>query len=102
MNNIKKAALGVLIGGFAFGFSAFTTIKRTNIVLYYKTDMTYPLPSDPRGYFYYSGDRCESSGSMCSAQWEIGSNSKPVFDGTPLPELGKFFISGSATTGHFE
>jgi hypothetical protein len=102
MNNIKKAVLGVLIAGFAFGFSAFTTIKRTNVVLYYKTDMAYPLPSDPRGYYYYSGDRCESTGSICSAQWRIGDNIIPVFDGTPLPGSDRLFISNSVLIGHFE
>ncbi|WP_448103902.1 hypothetical protein [Pedobacter panaciterrae] len=102
MNNIKKAALGVLIAGFSFGFSAFTTIKRTNKVLYYKTDITFPLPSDPRGYRYYSGDRCEPMGSLCSAQWDIGLNTHPTLDGTLLPVSGMTYVSGSMVTGHFE
>ncbi|NQX56402.1 hypothetical protein HQN86_22480 [Pedobacter panaciterrae] len=102
MNNIKKAALGVLIAGFAFGFSAFTTFKRANAVLYYKVDIAYPLPDDPRGYYYYSGDRCEANGPVCSALWDIGTNMVPVADGTSLPGSGRTLISTSVSTGHFE
>lgn len=102
MNNIKKAALGVLIAGLAFGFSAFTTIKRGTEVTYYKVDMTYPQPTDPRGYSYFSGDRCELDGNLCSAKWDIGTNVLPTADGTLLPTTGISFVTGSETTGHFE
>lgn len=102
MNNIKKAALGVLVAGLAFGFSAFTTIKRGSIVRYYKGSMTNTPPNDPAGYFYYSGDRCEFGGNVCSAKWNIGSNPLPTVDGTPLPPTGISFVEGSVTTGHFE
>ncbi|WP_449436957.1 hypothetical protein [Pedobacter steynii] len=100
MNNIKKAALGILVAGLAFGFSAFTTIRRGNVETYYKTSTIYPLPTDPRGYFYYSGDRCEPVGVVCSAQWNIGTNPLPTIDGTPLPSTGIAFLS--AINGHFE
>lgn len=102
MNNIKKAALGVLIAGFSFGFSAFTTIKKGLIVRYYKVDKTNPASNNPAGYLYYSGERCEPMGSLCSAQWDIGSNPLPTVDGTPLPTTGISFVAGSVTTGHFE
>ncbi|ATP56519.1 hypothetical protein CPT03_08550 [Pedobacter ginsengisoli] len=102
MNNIKKAALGVLVAGIAFGFSAFTTIKSGPIITYYKVGTTYPLPTDPRGYIYYSGDRCEVGGEVCSAQWDIGTNAPPTGDGTLLPTTGISFVAGSVTTGRFE
>jgi len=102
MNNIKKAALGVLVAGLAFGFSAFTTIKRGALVTYYKVDMTYPVPTDPRGYSYFSGDRCEPGGTICSAKWEIPSDKVPTIDGTALPTSGQTFVSGSLESGHFE
>nr|WP_068888691.1 hypothetical protein [Pedobacter panaciterrae] len=102
MNNIKKAVLAVLIAGMAFGFSAFTTIKSSSIVVYYKADMMNPLPTDPSGYRYYSGDRCEPLGNLCSAQWQIGSNPIPTTDGTPLPASGRTLVTGSIIAGHFE
>ncbi len=100
MNNIKKAALGILVAGLAFGFSAFTTIKKSSIVTYYKVDTTYPTPSNPAGYYYYSGDRCEAAGEVCSAQWDIGNNPLPTIEGTPLPSTGIAFLF--AIKGHFE
>jgi hypothetical protein len=100
MNNIKKTVLGVLIAVLAFGISAFTTIKRGTVVRYYKTDMTHPAENDPRGYQYFSGNRCESEGNLCSALWDIGTTTPS--DGDPLPSTGVFFQTGSATTGHFE
>jgi len=102
MNNIKKAALGVLIAGFAFGFSAFTTIKQSSIVRYYKVNNNYPELNNPAGYSYYSGDRCEPTGVVCSAKWNIGINTVPTVDGTPLPVTGVSIVAGSATAGHFE
>ena len=101
MNRFKKATFGVLIAGLAFGFSAFTTIKKSTILIYYKTDMTYPNANDPRGYTYYEGDWCVTGGSLCSAQWDIGSNSYPS-DGTPLPLTGVSFQTGTPRSGHFE
>nr|WP_294877180.1 hypothetical protein [uncultured Pedobacter sp.] len=102
MNNIKKAALGILVAGLAFGFSAFTTIKQSSIVRYYKVSTTYPEPNNPGGYSYYSGDRCEPAGVVCSAKWNIGLNTVPTVDGTPLPTTGVSFVNGSITAGHFE
>jgi hypothetical protein len=101
MNRIKKAVFGVLVAGLAFGFSAFKTVKRQNILTYYKTDMNYPGISDRRGYNYYSGDRCESDGAICSAQWDIGTNAAPS-EGDALPTIGIGFITGTTVTGHFE
>jgi hypothetical protein len=102
MSNIKKAALGVLVAGLAFGFSAFTTIKQSLIVTYYKADKTYPASNNPAGYYYYSGERCEPGGNICSAKWDIGSNTLPTVDGTALPTTGISFVAGSVTEGHFE
>lgn len=101
MNNIKKAVFGVLVAGLAFGFSAFTIIKKRNIWVYYKVDLTYPDASDPRGYRYYSDDRCEAGGDLCSAQWDIGANLLPV-DGDALPIAGVTFQTGFEYGGHFE
>ena len=101
MNRFKKATFGVLIAGLAFGFSAFTTIKKSTILIYYKTDMTYPNANDPRGYTYYEGDWCVAGGSLCSAQWDIGSHSYPS-DGTSLPLTGVTFQTGTPYSGHFE
>lgn len=102
MDGIKKAALGVLLAGLAFGFSAFTTLKKRSIVVYYKTNMSYPVANDPRGYKYYLGDRCESTGDLCSAQWNLGTNPPPTIDGQALPLIGVTFQTSSVIPGHFE
>lgn len=102
MNKFKKAAFGVLIAGLAFGFSAFTTVNKRGIVVYYKIDMTNPLPNNPNGYFYYSEDRCEAGGDVCTAQWNIGGNPIPTQDGDALPSTGVTFQPGSVRSGHFE
>lgn len=102
MDRIKKAALGVLLACLAFGFSAFTTLKKRAIVVYYKTNMTYPAANDPRGYNYYSGDRCENGGNLCSAQWNLGANPSPTTEGQVLPLTGVTFQTNSVVTGHFE
>ena len=101
MNRIKKAVFGVLVAGLAFFFSAFTTVKRQSILTYYKTDMTFINANDPRGYKYYSDDRCESEGNLCSANWNIGTNPTPS-EGDALPALGVTFIANTITDGHFE
>ena len=102
MNKIKKAAFGILVAGLAFGISAFATIKKQSVITYYKVDMTYPSPSNPTGYVYFSSDRCESGGDVCTAEWNIGSNPAPTSDGTLLPISGVSFVSGSTRSGHFE
>lgn len=102
MNKIKKAAFGVLIAGLAFGFSAFTTIKKRNVYYYYQVANSYGTPSNPNGYAYYSGDRCEPTGNVCSSQWDIGTNTPPTADGAVLPLTGVTFQSGSVISGHFE
>ncbi|TKC65069.1 hypothetical protein FBD94_00460 [Pedobacter hiemivivus] len=102
MNKIKKAAFGVLIAGLAFGFSAFTTIKKRSVYHYYQVDNPYATPSSPVGYAYFSGDRCEPGGTVCSSQWDIGSNTPPATDGVPLPLSGVTFQSSSVISGHFE
>lgn len=101
MNKNKKIAFGVLIAGLAFGFSAFTTFKRSGIFTYYKVDITNPSPNDPSGYYYFTDDRCESGGEICHAQWNIGSNPAPSI-GDPLPTTGVIFQTGSVRAGHFE
>lgn len=101
MNKIKKAAFGILVAGLAFGFSAFTTIKKRNVLIYYKTNMAYPNANDPRGYEYYSGDMCAAGGSTCSAQWDIGTHQAPA-DGEALPSTGVTFQTGSVNSGHFD
>lgn len=102
MNNIKKTVLGVLIGLLAFGISAYTKQKTVTFVRYYKTNISvYPSMNDPRGYQYFSGDRCEGGGSLCSAEWDIGSNPLPG-EGDPLPLNGVSLKQNSASAGHFE
>jgi hypothetical protein len=101
MNNIKKTVLGMLIAALAFGISAFTTVRNGAIVRYYKTDTGFPAANDPRGYEYYSGERCETGGNLCSAEWNIGTNPAPTSDGDTLP-TGASFQEGSAMPGHFE
>ncbi|MHA4893571.1 hypothetical protein ACXZ1K_02370 [Pedobacter sp. PWIIR3] len=91
------AALAIL----AFGFSAFTTVKDSNILRYYKTDATLSGASSPTDYLYYAGDRCEVTGALCSAEWDIGNNPAPA-DGDPLPAAGISFVAGSEFAGHFE
>jgi hypothetical protein len=100
MNNIKKTVLGMVIAALAFGISAFTTVRNGAIVRYYKTNTVYPAANDPRGYKYYSGERCEPAGTLCSAEWDIGTNPTPS-DGDTLP-TGASFQENSATPGHFE
>lgn len=102
MNKIKRLAFGILVAGLAFGFSAFTTVKKRSVLIYYKTDMTYPSANDPRGYQYYSGDMCAAGGNTCSAQWDIGTHVPPVADGEPLPTTGVSFQTGSVYSGHFD
>ena len=101
MNNIKKTAFGVLVAGLAFGFSAFSTKDTGSVFTYYKTDMTYPSATDPRGYHYYSGDWCSAGGQLCTAQWAL-SYGFPSNDGDPLPTTGVTFMPGTVTSGHFE
>lgn len=102
MNNIKKGAIGVLAAGLALGVSMYSTKKTQTVFMYYKTDMTYPSPTDPRGYEYYSGDRCETGGTVCTADWDIGGNPPPNNDGDPLPTTGVTFQANSTKSGHFE
>lgn len=101
MNKLKKTALGVVVAGLAFGLSAFSTLKTNSVFTYYKKDLTYPAANDPRGYVYYSGDRCASGGDVCSAQWDIGNNPVPN-EGFALPTTGVTFQTGSVTDGHFD
>lgn len=101
MNRFKKATFGVLIAGLAFGFSAFTTVRKSTVFTYYKTNMTYPNTNDPRGYTFYEGDWCLQGGDLCSAKWDIGANSSPL-DGMPLPLAGVTFQTGTVLDGHFE
>lgn len=100
MKTIKKATFGALLALLTFGFSAFTTISRSNEFTYYKTN-TSSLATDPNGYQYFSEDRCELSGSVCSAIWNIGSNPAPT-EGAYLPATGVTLITSSITPGHFE
>lgn len=102
MNKIKKAAFGVLIAGLAFGFSAFTTMKKSSIYYYYQVLNPYASPSNPAGYVYYSGDRCESGGNVCGARWDIGTHIPPVADGSALPLTGVTYQANSVVSGHFE
>lgn len=101
MNNIKKAAFGLLVAGLAFGFSAFTTVKKRNVLVYYKTDMTYPSPNDPRGYQYYSEDKCAGGSGICSSQWDIGTHQAPG-DGDSLPTTGVTYQTGSTYAGYVD
>ncbi|WEK18610.1 MAG: hypothetical protein P0Y49_17620 [Candidatus Pedobacter colombiensis] len=102
MNKIKKAAFGVLVAGLAFGFSAFTTIKKSSVFTYYQVNNPYAAPSNPNGYAYYSGDRCEAGGNLCTAQWDIGLNPPPFFEGQALPPTGVTLQTSTITSGHFE
>jgi len=101
MNNIKKAGLGLMVAALAFSFSAFTTVKRSTVFRFYKTNMMYPSASDPAGYQYYSGDMCASGGDICSAEWDIGTYSTPA-DGAGLPTTGVTYQTGSVLNGHFD
>jgi hypothetical protein len=102
MKNFKQIAFGLLVSAMVIGFSAFTSAKKdVNIVTYYKTNPSTPA-SNPASYQFYNEDRCESGGSLCTAQWDIGSNPTPTVDGTALPSSGVTFQSGSQTDGHFE
>ncbi|WP_276088890.1 hypothetical protein [Pedobacter sp. JY14-1] len=100
MNNIKKTGLGLLVAALAFGFSAFTNKRTTSTYRFYKKNLAaYPNASDYRGYVYYSGDYCESGGSLCSALWSID-DSVNLLEGTPLPSLSTF--QDGVATGHAE
>lgn len=101
MNNLKKATFGVLVAGIAFGFSAFTTIKKSSIVRYYKTDLAYPAASNPNGYRYFSDDMCTPGTKLCSAEWDIGANPTPS-DYDPLPIIGVTFQTGTTQAGNFQ
>lgn len=101
MNNIKKTVLGMVIAALAFGISAYTTVRNGTVLRYYKTDTEYPEVDDPRGYQYYSGDRCEAGGSLCSALWNLGTNTLPD-EGDELPSSGVTLQPNSVISGHFE
>lgn len=101
MNNLKKATFGVLVAGIAFGFSAFTTIKKSTVLRYYKTDLAYPNATDPRGYRYFSGDMCSFGSGVCSAVWDIGTNTPPS-EYDALPTTGITFQSGTTQIGSFD
>ncbi|MEJ2882467.1 hypothetical protein [Pedobacter sp. GR22-6] len=102
MNNLKKTVFALGLGILAFGFSAFKTKEKSSVYIYYKVNYsTYPAANNPNGYMYYSADHCEAGGTLCSAQWDIGSSSAPT-DGDPLPLTGVTFITNSVITGHFE
>lgn len=101
MNRFKKATFGVLVAGLAFGFSAFTTTKKSSIIRYYKTDLAYPILTDPRGYKYFTTDMCGNGTGVCSAEWDIGSNPAPSnYD--ELPTSGVTFQPGTGEPGKFE
>lgn len=101
MNRLKKATFGILVAGLAFGFSAFTTTKKGTVLIYYKTNLSYPNANDPRGYTYFEGDMCTAGSNICSAQWDIGTNGYPS-DGSNLPMTGVTFQPGTAYTGQFD
>lgn len=101
MNNIKKTGMGLLVAILALSFSAFTTVKKTNVLVYYKTNLAYLNANDPRGYQYYSADLCAAGGIICSAQWDIGTHQSPG-DGDSLPLTGVTFQTGSAYSGHVD
>jgi hypothetical protein len=100
MKTIKKATFGALLALLTFGFSAFTTISRSNEFTYYKTNTSFSA-TNPNGYQYFSGDRCETGGTICSAKWDIGSQNAPT-EGDPLPLTGVTLKTTSITAGHFE
>ena len=101
MKNIKKMGFALLLGLFAFGFSAFKSKQPKTVYFYYKVDPTYPIANDPRGYKYYDEDRCETGGAICMAGWDIGSNPTPT-NGDNLPLIGVTFQTNTAVPGHFE
>ncbi|KLT67113.1 hypothetical protein [Pedobacter sp. BMA] len=92
------AAVALIVGS-----SAFTAKNKRAVIRYYKVDaINYPNASDPNGYQYFSGDRCENGGSLCSMEWDLGSNPSPTADGTPLPTTGVTQQSDTLEPGHFE
>lgn len=101
MKNIKKMAFALVLGLFAFGFSAFKSKEKQSIFLYYKVDMTYPAANNPNGYKYYDEDRCEPTGTLCTARWDIGSHAAPT-NGVSLPLTGVTFQTNSVALGSFE
>ncbi|MET4141667.1 hypothetical protein [Pedobacter sp. UYP1] len=101
MKNFQKLALGLVVAVMAIGFSAFTSAKNATIVTYYKTNLSTPA-NNPAGYQFYSSDRCQDGGSLCSSRWDIGSNPAPTVDGAALPSSGVTYQSGSTEPGHFQ
>lgn len=102
MNKLKKTVFGLVIAGLAFGFSAFKTYNSRNILTYYRLDPVYLDPADPSGYYYFSGDRCEPGGTVCSAKWDIGINLPPA-ETEALPFTGVIFQPGTVVlNAHFE
>jgi hypothetical protein len=99
MEKLTKTGLGLLVAAIAIGLSAFKSINRAGTYRYYKTTDT--EADDPAGYIYYSDDRCEAGGDVCSARWNIGTLDAPT-DGSALPISGVEFEPGSVLAGHFE
>ncbi|MES2828723.1 MAG: hypothetical protein V4687_11220 [Bacteroidota bacterium] len=102
MKIFKKSALAILIATLAFGFSAFTTLKKSKLVTYYKVTSILSGASNPAGYVYFSDDHCNPGGALCSAVWDIGSNPAPIADNTVIPSSGVTYVPYSVTEGHFE
>ncbi|RZK75458.1 MAG: hypothetical protein EOO92_16175 [Pedobacter sp.] len=100
MNNTKKTVLGLLLAIITFGFSAFTSTKKTNIHRYYKTSLAFPSPTNTDGYTYYEDDLCSPNGDLCSAEWDITGFPAPS-DGDPLPLVGVTFVPNSISAGHY-
>ena len=102
MKNIKKMGFALLLGLFAFGFSAFKSKQPKTVYFYYKVDpINYPNANDPLGYKYYDEDRCESGGALCIAQWDIATHPIPK-NGDSLPVIGVTLQANTAVAGHFE
>lgn len=103
MKNLKKMILGFAAVALIVGGSAFTNANKRVAIRYYKVDpVNFPSASDPNGYEYYAADRCAPGGSLCSVEWELGSNPTPSTDGTPLPTTGVTIQTSTLQDGHFD
>lgn len=103
MNNIKKIALGLLVGALAIGFSAFTNgpVTKHNGVAtaryYNKTGIVNDMI--PGDFIYRDGleDDCNSSTTKeCTAEWTT--TNAPVANQSPT-DAGSPSYSGNTSLG---
>jgi hypothetical protein len=102
MKNLKKIALGLMVGGMAIGFSAFTNAPKkshlgTTTDRYYNNNGGVAT-TDPSKFIYEGSDNCVTDpSSQCSVEWTTAN--APTLGQTPSQAGSPSIVSGSAQPG---